>query len=147
MSGQLYSLDVLRMAAAVADFPTIEGAALKDERRSPTCGSRMTVTLALDVAGRVSAVGLDAKACALGQAAAAIMARSIIGRTGEQVLQASDDWQAYLAREKDDLPDWPDLALLAAGRDYPARHPSMRLAFEAAASLLTKEAAEDRRHG
>jgi NifU-like protein involved in Fe-S cluster formation len=75
------------------------------------------------------------------------MARSIIGRTGEQVQQASDDWQAYLAREKDDLPDWPDLALLAAGRDYPARYPSMRLAFEAAASLLTKEAAEDRRHG
>jgi NifU-like protein involved in Fe-S cluster formation len=145
MSAQLYSLDVLRLAAAVADFPVIEGATLIDERRSPTCGSRMTVTLEQDAAGRVSKVGLDAKACALGQAAAAIMANSIVGRSAEEVVQASDAWRAYLARETDILPDWPDLALLAAGRDYPARHPSMRLAFEAAAALLTRT--EVRKHG
>jgi len=145
MSAQLYSLEVLRLAAAVADFPVIEGAALIDERRSPTCGSRMIVTLELDADGHVSKVGLDAKACALGQAAAAIMARSIVGRSAEEVIQASEDWRAYLARETDGLPTWPDLALLAAGRDYPARHPSMRLAFEAAAALLTRT--EARKHG
>ena len=147
MSAQLYSLDVLRMAAAVADFPAIEDGALREERRSPTCGSRMTVTLILDGDGRVAKVGLDAKACALGQAAAAIMARTIVGRSADEVAQASEAWRAYLARDSDVLPDWPDLALLSAGRDYPARHPSMRLAFEAAAALLTDAQTRARKHG
>lgn len=141
MSGQLYNLDVLRMAAAVANFPPLAEGSLRDERRSPTCGSRMAVTLTLDAAGRVAQVGLDARACALGQAAAAIMARGAVGRTGAEIGAASAAWRAWLAGESDVLPDWPDLAMLAAARDYPARHPSMRLAFEAAtAALATAEA-------
>lgn len=144
MSGALYSIDVLRMAAKVADFPPLGAAALREERRSPTCGSRVTVTLALGEDGRVAAIGLDAKACALGQAAAAIMASGAAGRDAGELAATSEAWRAYLAGESDILPDWPDLALLKAGRDYPARHPSMRLAFEAASGALAKAAA---RHG
>jgi hypothetical protein len=36
---------------------------------------------------------------------------------------------------------WPEIGLLAAGRDYPARHPSMRLAFEAASAALARAVA------
>jgi len=136
MSGSLYSLDVLRLAAAVADYPPLEDAPLRAERRSPTCGSRMTVTLALDDAGRIAAIGLDAKACALGQAAAAILARNAVGTDQASMAAASEAWRAYLAGESEDLPAWPGLDLLAAGRDYPARHPSMRLAFEAAVAAF-----------
>lgn len=141
MSGALYSIDVLRMAARVADFPPLGTAALREERRSPTCGSRMTVTLALDERGRIAVVGLDAKACALGQAAAAIMASGAVGRDAAELAATGEGWRAYLAGESDAMPDWPDLALLSAGRDYPARHPSMRLAFEAASAALAKAAA------
>lgn len=147
MSGTLYSLDVLRMAARVADFPPLADAALREERRSPTCGSRMTVTLRIDDEGRVAAIGLDAKACALGQAAASILARGAIGRTAGELAEASEAWRAYLAGEGETIPDWPDLALLAAGRDYPARHPSMRLAFEAAAAAIARGSQDARHHG
>ncbi len=136
MSEALYNIDVLRMAARVAEFPPLAEPELREERRSPTCGSRMTVTLAVADDGTVAAVGLDAKACALGQAAAAIMALGAYGRTGEEIAQASEAWRAYLAGASAVLPDWPGLTLLAAGRDYPARHPSMRLAFEAASAAL-----------
>ncbi len=137
MSGALYSLDVLRMAARVAEFPPlVADTPLREERRSPTCGSRVTVTLTLAADGTVEAVGLDAKACALGQAAAAIMARGAKGRSAADLAAATEAWRAYLAGEREAPPDWPDLALLAAGRDYPARHPSMRLAFEAASAAL-----------
>lgn len=141
MSGALYNLEVLRLAAAVADFPPLDGAALREELRSATCGSRVAVTLKLDAVGRVCAIGLDAKACALGQAAAAIMARGALGHDAAELARVSEGWRAYLARQSDIIPDWPDLALLAAGRDYPARHPSMRLAFEAASLALSQTTA------
>lgn len=137
MSGALYSLDVLRMAAKVAEFPPLADAPLREERRSPTCGSRMTVTLALAPDGTVERIGLDAKACALGQAAAAILAAHATGRNPAEIVATSEAWRAYLAGESNDLPDWPELDLLKAGRDYPARHPSMRLAFEAASAALS----------
>jgi NifU-like protein involved in Fe-S cluster formation len=147
MSSALYSLDVLRMAASVANFPPLVGAEASEERRSPTCGSRMTVTLKLDIDGRIVAIGLDAKACALGQAAATILARGAIGKDLAALQAATEAWRAYLAGEADAPPDWPDLAMLAAGRDYPARHPSMRLAFEAACAamkrLLTQKTAHE----
>ena len=142
----LYSIEVLRMAASVADFPPLADAQARDERRSPTCGSRMTATLSLDADGRIAAIGLDAKACALGQAAAAIFARNAIGKGQAEVDAASAGWRAYLSRESDTLPDWPDLALLAAGRDYPARHPSMRLAFEAASAAMAQALAAQAAH-
>ena len=142
MSGALYSIDVLRKAAQVADFPPLADGALREERRSPTCGSRVTVTLAVDADGRVSAVGLEAKACALGQAASAILAQSAVGRDLADLAAASEVWRAYLAGEAETMPDWPDLHLLAAGKDYPARHPSMRLAFEAASAALASAVAD-----
>ena len=140
MSGALYSIDVLRMAARVAEFPPLADALLREERRSPTCGSRMTVTLELAEDGTVAAIGLDAKACALGQAAAAIMALGAISRSSVEIATAGEAWRAYLAGEADALPDWPEIGLLAAGKDYPARHPSMRLAFEAARAALDRAA-------
>lgn len=147
MSGSLYSIDVLRMAASVANFPPLAEPDAIEERRSPTCGSRMTVSLRIDDGGRIAAIGLDAKACALGQAAAAILARSAVGADRATIEAISEAWRAYLAGEADALPDWPDFALLAAGRDYPARHPSMRLAFEAAVAALGHALTDRQAHG
>ncbi|MBN8818791.1 MAG: iron-sulfur cluster assembly scaffold protein [Sphingomonas sp.] len=147
MSATLYSMDVLRLAAAVADYPPLADPDTIEERRSPTCGSRMAVSLKLDDEGQVAAIGLDAKACALGQAAAAIFARGALGADRATIAAASNAWRAYLAGETETLPDWPDLHLLAAGRDYPARHPSMRLAFEAAAAAIERVGTPRQAHG
>ncbi|MCW2394462.1 MULTISPECIES: iron-sulfur cluster assembly scaffold protein [unclassified Sphingobium] len=145
MSSALYSMDVLRRAAGISAYPPLDQADFVEERRSPTCGSRVSVSLRVDEAGRITAFGVDAKACALGQAASAILAAQAVGADHATIESVSEAWRGYLAGEQDALPDWPDLALLAAGRDYPARHPSMRLAFEATAAALAR--AQEDAHG
>jgi NifU-like protein involved in Fe-S cluster formation len=83
--------------------------------------------------GKLAALGLDVKACALGQASAALMAAQAIGMSADELTDARDKLTAYLAGQSDDLDFWPGLAVLAPARGYPARHASIRLGFEAIA--------------
>ena len=136
MSGPLYGMPVLRLAAALADHPPLIDPDMTVEKRSPVCGSRVAVSVKRGADGRVAAIGIAAHACALGQAAATLLARAAPGRSAAEIAAASRDWAAWLAGDIDAFSDWPGLDQLAAGRDYPARHASLRLAFEAAAEAL-----------
>jgi NifU-like protein involved in Fe-S cluster formation len=133
VSAPLYTIEILRLAAGVADFPPLAAADVRDERRSKTCGSRVGVTLSFDEAGAVSACGLYVHACALGQAAAALLAGGITGQDAAGIARARDMLTAYLAGDAETPGDWPGIGALTVARDYPARHGSIRLAFEAAA--------------
>lgn len=132
MSATLYNTDILRLAASIPYHQRLASPHGVSEKRSPVCGSRVTVDVALGTDGRVAEVGLLVRACALGQASASLLAQAILDRTPDELAAARDALADWLAREGD-LPDWPGLAVLAPARDYPARHPSIRLAFEAAA--------------
>ncbi len=103
------------------------------EKRSPVCGSRVTVDIDLDDQGRVSAVGMLVRACALGQASASLMGAHVVGRTGEEIAAARDALTAWLAGERDTPPDWPGLEIFLPALEHRGRHASIRLAFEAAA--------------
>ena len=132
MSAPLYNKDILRLAAGIPHHRRLADPQASVEKRSPTCGSRVTADVRMD-GGRVTALGLDVKACALGQASAALMAAQAIGKTANELAAARDKMTAYLAGESDDLDFWPGLAVLAPARGYPARHASIRLGFEAVA--------------
>lgn len=132
MSAPLYNTDILRLAASIPHHRRLAAPHGSAERRSPVCGSRVTVDVALDAAGRVVELGLLVRACALGQASAALFGAAAIGRTADELTAARDALAAWLAGEGA-APDWPGVAVLAPARDYPARHASIRLAFEAAA--------------
>jgi NifU-like protein involved in Fe-S cluster formation len=80
----------------------------------------------------VSEVGLLVRACALGQASSSLLAANILGRTPAELAAARDGLTTWLAREGD-APDWPGMDIFTPALDYTARHPSIRLAFEAAA--------------
>ena len=133
MSGTLYNTAILRLAASIPHHVRLTAPHATVERRSPICGSRVTVDVALGDDGRVAEVGLLVRACALGQAAAALLAQNIVGRTPAELAEASGALTAWLAKEGE-TPAWPGLDVLAPTRDYPARHASIRLAFEAAAA-------------
>jgi NifU-like protein involved in Fe-S cluster formation len=132
MSAPLYNKDILRLAANIPHHRRLSDAQASVEKRSPTCGSRVTADVRME-AGKVSALGLDVKACALGQASAALMAAQAIGMSADELADARDKLTAYLAGTSDDLDFWPGLAVLAPARGYPARHASIRLGFEAIA--------------
>ena len=132
MSAPLYNKDILRLAASIPHHRRLPDAQASVEKRSPTCGSRVTADVKMDD-GRVADMGLDVKACALGQASAALMAAQAIGMSTDELEQARDKLTAYLAGNSEDLDFWPGLAVLAPARGYPARHASIRLGFEAIA--------------
>lgn len=133
MSAPLYNLDILRLAASIAPDGRLATPDATVERRSAVCGSRVAVDVIADEQGRVAQFGQEVSACALGQAAAALLARNIVGSDAGQLAAARDALTDWLGGARDDPGGWPGLHLLASARAYPARHPSIRLAFEAAA--------------
>jgi NifU-like protein involved in Fe-S cluster formation len=86
----------------------------------------------------VAAIGQEVKACALGQASAALMGAGALGRSGAELAAARDALAAYLAGGRDDPGDWPGLAVLGGARPFVARHASILLAFEAAAEAAAE---------
>lgn len=141
MSAPLYNNDILRLAVSIPHHQRLADPDASAERRSATCGSRVTVDVRLDPQGRVVDLGLEVRACALGQASASLMAAHAIGRDVETLVHARDSLAAYLTGANDDLHFWPGLAVLAPARDYPARHASIRLSFEAIAQAAADAAA------
>ena len=111
------------------------------EKRSPVCGSRVTVDIDVDADGRVAAVGMLVRACALGQASASLMGAHALGRSPADLAATRDALAAWLAGEGDAAPGWPGLELFAPARPHSARHASIRLAFEAAAEAAAQAAA------
>ncbi|MFG6281721.1 iron-sulfur cluster assembly scaffold protein [Sphingomonas sp. S6] len=141
MNAPLYNAEILRLAASIPHHERLTHAQATAEKRSPICGSRVTVDVGLDDDGRVKEVGLLVRACALGQASSSLLAANIVGRTPEELAAARDALTAWLAREGD-TPDWPGIDVFTPALDYTARHPSIRLAFEAAAEAAFAARAE-----
>ena len=133
MSAALYNPTILRLAASIPHDVRLAEAQGSSEKRSPICGSRVTVDVVLDEQGRIAAIGQEVRACALGQASASLMGAHAIGRSADELDAAHDALTAYLAGERTDPGDWPGLDIFLPARDYTARHPSIRLAFEAVA--------------
>ena len=141
MSGTLYNTEILRLAASIPHHERLAHAQATAEKRSPICGSRVTVDVNLDEEGRIGEVGLLVRACALGQASASLLATSILGKTPEELAAARDALTAWLAKQGE-VPGWAGLDVFTPALDYTARHPSIRLAFEAAAEAAAAAAAQ-----
>jgi NifU-like protein involved in Fe-S cluster formation len=137
MSGaaRLYTPEILGTAMELTAYPWDDGLRLQATARSRSCGSAIEIGLALDTAGNVSAIGIKPHACAIGQAAAALFAKSAIGKSPAALRQARKDIAHWL-HESGELPAWPGIALLEPARSFPARHPAILLAWDAAISAL-----------
>ncbi|MDR6789498.1 NifU-like protein involved in Fe-S cluster formation [Sphingomonas sp. BE138] len=137
MSLDLYTPDISALAVGNPFPDRLADATGSAERRSPICGSRVTVDVRLDEDGRVAAVGTQVRACLLGQASSTLMARHVVGRSVDELEAARDALTAWLAGEGG-APDWPGLTIFTPGLKLTARHPSIRLAFEAAADAAAQ---------
>jgi NifU-like protein involved in Fe-S cluster formation len=133
MIDDLYSAKVLTLAANMPHAGRLAAPQASSEKVSKLCGSRVTVDLSM-ADGRVSAFAQDVKACALGQASAAVLGANVIGASLDEIEAARDALKAML-KQGGAPPQgrFADLRVLEVVRDYPARHASTMLAFEAAA--------------
>jgi NifU-like protein involved in Fe-S cluster formation len=145
MIDDLYSAKLLRLAAELPRAGRLADPDATSEKVSKLCGSRVVVDVKV-ADGRVADFAQDVKACALGQAAASVLGAHVIGARVEELEQARDRFRAML-KAGGAAPDgrFADLALLAPVKDYPARHTSTLLAFEAVAEAA--RAAVDRIEG
>jgi NifU-like protein involved in Fe-S cluster formation len=138
MIDDLYSSRILALAANMPRAGRLTAPQASAEKVAKLCGSRIIVDLVLKE-GRVSDFAQEVQACALGQASAAILGANILGATVDDIRQARDALRAML-KEAGPAPvgRFADLGVLAPVKDYPARHASTLLAFEAALEAATK---------
>jgi len=112
---------------------------LHGHARSKSCGSTLQADLAVDGEGRIARLGLRVRACAVGQASAAIFAREAAGRALQDIEATHAALTAWLVGAGE-LPDWPGLDAIAQARDFPARHGAIMLPWTAARDALSSTA-------
>jgi len=130
---ELYTGRILALAANMPRAGRLAAPQASAEKVSKLCGSRVRVELTMSD-GRVADFAQDVQACALGQASAAVLGANVVGADAAEIEAARDALRAML-KAGGDPPQgrFADLAVLGPVRDYPARHASTLLAFEAAA--------------
>lgn len=138
MNAPLYDASILRLAATIPHLGRLASPQGSAEKRSVICGSRVIADVDLDAEGRVAALGLEVSACALGQAAANLMASHALGQSPSELAAARDALAAWLAGERSDPGEWPGLEQLQRALPHSGRHAAIRLPFEAAAEAALR---------
>lgn len=133
---KLYSARILGLAAEIPHLgrlPAPQGTARK---RSPLCGSTVTADVVIRD-GRIAEFAQDVKACALGQASAAVLGEVVIGRTLQDLRSARDALRAML-KDGGPVPAAPfqGYEVLLPARDYKNRHASILLALDAVCEAM-----------
>lgn len=138
MLNDIYNQRILELAGNIPRLGRLPAAQASARAHSKLCGSTVVVDLVM-TDGRVSDYAQDVKACALGQAAASIVGRHVIGATASELREVRDRMRAML-KQGAAPPDgaWSDAAVLEPVRDFKARHASTLLAFEAAAQAASE---------
>jgi NifU-like protein involved in Fe-S cluster formation len=134
----IYSQRILELAAAMPRTARLAAPEATATAHSKLCGSTVTVDLAME-GETVSDYGQSVKACLLGQSAASVMGREVIGASAAE-LRAVGAAMRKMLKEGGPPPSgkWGDLAMLEPVRNYKARHASTLLVFDAVENAIAQ---------
>ncbi|WP_319485598.1 iron-sulfur cluster assembly scaffold protein [uncultured Cohaesibacter sp.] len=131
MLDDIYNQKILEFAGNIARLQRLEQPQASAKAHSKLCGSTIEVDLVV-TDGKVSDYGQTVNACALGQAASSVVGRQIIGSDLAELRQLRETMRAMLKEEgAPPAGKWEDLQYLEPVRNYPARHASTLLVFDA----------------
>lgn len=136
MIDELYSREILRRTTQLRHVGRLENPDGSADRTAKLCGSTIHVEVKLtdDI---VTDFAQEVEACALGQAAAAILSQSVVGASRDEIIAARDGMKHMLKGEAYTYPErFADLAILKSVKDFPARHASTVLALEATVDAM-----------
>jgi len=143
----IYNTKILELAAAIPHTRRLTGPDATAEAYSKLCGSTVSVDVVMD-GDRVTDFGQTVKACLLGQAAASVMGREIVGASAAELRAVGAAMRRML---KDEGPPptgrWADLAVLEPVRHYKARHGSVLLVFDAVENAVAEIEAKRENRG
>lgn len=132
MLDDLYNSKLLALCAAIPHVGRLDAPQGTATRHARLCGSVVTVDIVMDSDGKVAEFAQDVKACALGQASAAVLGSGVLGASPDELRIARDGLRALITGQDVSFdPRFADLEVFAAVREYKARHASVMLAFEA----------------
>lgn len=138
MIDDLYNQRILEFAGSISKTERLEQPQATAKAHSKLCGSTIIVDLEV-TDGIVSNFGQDVNACALGQATASVMARTIIGATPQE-LKALRERMYEMLKNNGEAPQdrFDDFKYFAPVREYRARHASTLLVFDAVVDCLAQ---------
>lgn len=133
---QLYSRRILALTTTIPHQGRLSAPQGSAMRRSPQCGSSVTVDVVMRD-GHVAEFAQQVRACALGQASAAVLGSAVLGQPRDQIAATRDQLQAML-KQGGEAPGTPfaDLEALLPAREYPNRHASILLAWDATLAAI-----------
>ena len=129
MNAPLYTLEILRLAGSLPDPVKLERVDGTAQLKSPTCGSTVRTEVQLED-GRLIAVSQQVRACAFGQASAALVAEHAPGRTRHEIIEALAGLSGWLDGSWDESGGWGFEALDPA-RSRTPRHGAILLPLRA----------------
>jgi NifU-like protein involved in Fe-S cluster formation len=137
MIDDLYSTRILTLAANMPHAGRLPLPHGTGEQVAKLCGSKAIVDVRIDGNSRISEFAQEVKACALGQAAAALVGEVAVGATLAEVREARDDMLLML-KHGGDGPEgrFEGLRAMKQVADYPARHASTMTGIEALLKAL-----------
>ena len=138
MIDDLYSARILGLVANMPRAGRLVAPDATAEKTAKLCGSKITVDVVVRD-GKIVDYAQDVSACALGQAAAAILGANVVGAELSDIELARDSLAAMLkANGSPPAGRFAELAVLEPVKDYPARHASTLLAFDATVEAVRK---------
>lgn len=140
---KLYSARILALAANIGLTDRLDTPDATAKKRAPLCGSTVTVDINVND-GKITEFGQDVKACALGQAAASILAQNIIGAPFGDVQQTREALYDMLKKDGP-VPTgrFEGFEVLLPARDYKNRHASILLSLDATLEAIGKIQAQN----
>lgn len=139
----LYSRRILALASDIprlGRLPAPQGSA---SRRSPQCGSTVSAQVVME-GGRVGDFAQEVRACALGQASAAVLGQVVVGRTGPELRAARDSLEGMLTTSAPaPVAPFDGLEVLSPASAFPNRHASILLAWDAVLGAIEDAGGHD----
>lgn len=135
---EIYSTRLLELASELIESERLTNPDASAMAHSKLCGSTVTVDVKM-ADGVVTGYGQKVKACLLGQAAASVMARNVLGSTAKELRRVGAQMRAML-KDNGPAPNerWADLENLEPVRNFKARHTSTLLVFDAVEDAISQ---------
>lgn len=131
MIDDVYNTKLLQLAGNIGNTGALDAPDATAKAHSKLCGSTVEVDIKMD-GDVISQFAQRVKACALGQASAAVLGQGAVGATSDE-LRGARDALLKMLKEGGEPPKgrFADLQYLEPVKDYKARHASTMLAFDA----------------
>ncbi len=132
----LYTNNILELASTIPITTRLRHPDISITKRTAICGSSITLDLNISEA-KIGEIGLDIKACALGQASACIFVTNAIGTDIDTILELRKNLKTFL--EKGDFlirDPFTRYKYFEPAQKVPYRHDSVLLVLDASIEAL-----------